>query len=123
MRYDKDDWRRVAEKKAQKYAVDTAAQDFPEYLRQAAVRSELLTKDPHWDIYLTRIQENVNKLQVALAAAQAKLESPEIWDSTELHRIKAVALECRAMIRAFNIAISYPKAIIDAHRESTKEAK
>lgn len=90
-----------------------------ELLRQAAVKSELLTGDDCWDTYMTRLQKEVEKCEQLLRQARAKLEQGDIWDAVELHRIKSVVIESKAMIAAFSIAMHYPKAIIDQHKSNS----
>lgn len=115
--YDKKLCRQVLIK--HKLESKTEVQHTAELLRQSAVKSEHLTNDELWDAYISRIQAQIEKLEAMRDQAREELESAGIWDSTELSRIKSVVLEAKAMIKAFNIAISYPKEIINAQLEST----
>lgn len=125
MNYDKRQCEEAIKARAKRHQAKVTNMDsqIAEFLRQSAVRSELLTRDENWDVYLTRIQEHVNRSMATLNSARLKLEDPTIWSTEELYRIKSVAIEAKAMINAFNIAISIPGEIIKERKKLTDDLK
>lgn len=125
MNYDKAQFRELMEsrdelnpqKQARKQPAGAGLSAYPELLRQAAVKSEALTRDENWNNYLSRIQKDIEGAESMLAQARATLEDPKVMAYEDLMRAKTVVLESKAIINALNIAISYPVHIIEAHKK------
>lgn len=121
MNYDKSQFKHLLDKLASEEKVRNSSHSLaahPELLRQAAVKSEALTKDSNWDTYLSRIQKDIESAENMLQQARAKLEDPKVVRYEELIQAKTVILESKAIINALNIAINYPVSIIQAHKKN-----
>lgn len=86
----------------------------------AATVMDALTKDPHWDRYLTYLQGILETWKKARDGAREKLASPAIWAHEDLLKLKCDVLAADAAIQAFQLAIDLPKAIMGGHDEAKR---
>lgn len=80
---------------------------------QASVMERLLTSFDHWNKYLSYLQGLVDRAKQSRDAAMAKQNDPAIWDGATMSRLKAEVAEASAMIRAWDIAMQLPRALIE----------
>ena len=114
--------KRIEERRAKNplKAVASDTRGPAELLRQASVKSDLLVNDPHWDTYLSYIQAQVEQLEKMVEDATAKLVDPKVIDHEEMIQAKMIIGEASAMIRAFTMAMGFPTAIMEAHKNAAK---
>ena len=89
-----------------------------EWLAQAAVSAEQLMADPHWKVYQQYLAAAVGNTEQNADALRRKLASPLVVDHSEILITKIALAESEAMIRAWNVAISMPKEIMEKGEEA-----
>lgn len=92
-------------------------------IRQASVNARWLVNDSKWDTYLTWIQADKEELESMAASARVVLEDPAVMDHNSLLKAKTVLLESKAMIKALDIAISYPTQILVGKKDLEEREK
>lgn len=97
-----------------------AAMPLVRLITSAAPVMDALTKDPHWDRYLTYLQGILETWTRARDGARDKLASPAIWAHEDLLKLKCDVLAADAAIQAFQLAIDLPKAIMGGHDEAKR---
>lgn len=120
MNYDKKRVAEVLQRREKTNNREALLNATAELLRQSAVKSELLTQDPVWDLYLTRIQKDIDIAEDQLATLRAKLEDPEEFSTETLVKLKSTVLQKKATIEALSAAIQYPKVIMEAQKKVKK---
>lgn len=84
-----------------------------EYLAQAEVKMENLTGDPYWDIYLSYLQEALERMTARHSQLEAELCSPDTVDPNAIMGIKLAIAQIGGQIDAVEQAISLPKSIME----------
>ncbi len=82
-------------------------------VRQAAVKAELLTGDPVWDLFLTYLQHTVEETEAYRQSAQDILTHPSTVDHHSMLQAKIVLAECNSRIAILEAVISLPKDLIE----------
>ena len=88
----------------------------------APIMDRLMTT-PDWDRYLQYLQARVEAATKARETARARLGGPEVWDATEMHKLKSKILECDGMIVAWEFAMGLPKALQEGAEAALKLAE
>ena len=86
--------------------------------KQSAVRLEHITGDPVWDTYLSYLEAAIEGAQAQADQARRILEDSQIVDHDTILKAKVALNECKAMILAWETALSLPKDIIAAGDEA-----
>lgn len=76
----------------------------------APIMDRLMTT-PDWDRYLQYLQARVDAATKARDTARARLGGSEVWDATEMHKLKSAIREFDGMIMAWEFAMGLPKAL------------
>jgi hypothetical protein len=84
------------------------------------IMAKLTTSSDEWNRYLSYLQGQVDRVRAARADAQAKLNSPDIWEPSQMNKLKADILQADAMISAWEFAMQLPKALVDGGAEATE---
>lgn len=94
-------------------AADRQASAMPMIRAAAAVAPimDRLMTTPDWDRYLQYLQARVEAATKARDVARARLGGPDVWDVTEMHKLKSAILEASGMIVAWEFAMGLPKAL------------
>lgn len=123
MSFDRNEFDRVSRDKA----VDRVRESHRalEYLSQAAVKAELLTGSPQWDVFLSYLQSTRDVCAQQLAGFERVLVDPRVVNDDDMRRAKISAVECRARIETLDSVMTLPAQIMsegtkarDAIRES-----
>ncbi len=88
-----------------------------EMLHQAAVKSDLLTKDDGWDFYLTLIQSWIEKTELQKNQFKELSLSADIVNEDEQRRIKNYYLQCSERLVVLQEIITIPKQIVEQHEK------
>ena len=81
--------------------------------RQAAVSAELLTSDPHWDYFLSIIQEDINQTEELVKSLQEQLTSATIVNHDDIIKLKIGIAQFEARISVLRQMQEVPKTIIE----------
>jgi hypothetical protein len=84
-----------------------------EYLAQAEVKMENLTGNPYWDIYLSYLQEALERMSSRHSQLEAELCSPDTVDPNVIMGIKLAIAQIGGQIDAVEQAIALPKSIME----------
>ncbi len=84
-----------------------------EYLVQAEVKMELLTGNPHWDIFLSYIQSTLDGLKDRLFAARNSLCSSSTVNPDLITALKLEIAEVGGMVKSMEAVLSLPKGIME----------
>lgn len=84
-----------------------------EYLVQAEVKMELLTGNPHWDIFLSYIQFTLDGLNSRLSQARDALCSPATVNPDLITSLKLEIAEVGGMVKSMEAVLSLPKGIME----------
>lgn len=84
-----------------------------EYLVQAEVKMELLTGDPHWDVFLSYIQSTIEGLKDRLFTARDSLCSSSTVNPDLITALKLEIAEVAGMIKSMEAVLSLPKGIME----------
>jgi hypothetical protein len=82
-------------------------------VQQAAVKAELLTGDPVWDLFLTYLQHTIEETEAYRQNAQNVLVHPSTVDHHEMLQAKIALAECNSRIDILRAVISLPKDLIE----------
>jgi hypothetical protein len=82
-------------------------------VQQAAVKAELLTGDPVWDLFLTYLQHTIEETEAYRQSAQNALIHPSIVGHHEMLQAKIALAECNARITILKAVVSLPKDLIE----------
>lgn len=85
-----------------------------ELLRQAAIRTELLTGNSEWDSFLGYIQAAMEGTEAQVQSWIELMSDPLIVDHDQIMRAKIVLAECKGRIDAWQAVIELPKDLIEA---------
>jgi|SRR6185295_2537261 len=102
------DWKARMAEKANKLA--PVRQVNESYLRQAAVSSELLTSHPAWDVYLQRLQVDLNDAKDALLSWQEKVAGA--LTDADLRKVQIEINVFQDRVKVLIHCMSLPKEII-----------
>lgn len=84
-----------------------------EYLVQAEVKMELLTGNPHWDVFLSYIQSTLEGLNFRLTQAREALCSTATVSPDLITQLKLEIAEVGGMIKSMEAVLSLPKGIME----------
>ncbi len=84
-----------------------------EYLVQAEVKMELLTGNPHWDVFLSYIQSTIEGLDARLEHARNTLCDPKTVNADLIFSLKLEIAELGGMIKSMEAVLSLPKGIME----------
>ncbi len=82
-------------------------------VQQAAVKAELLTGDPVWDLFLTYLQHALEETETYRQSAQDTLTHPNMVDHHSMLQAKIALAECNSRIAILEAVISLPKDLIE----------
>lgn len=82
-------------------------------IQQAAVKAELLTGDPVWDLFLTYLQHTIEETEAYKLNALDALVHPATVDHHSMLQAKIALAECNARITILEAVISLPKDLIE----------
>ena len=85
-----------------------------ELLRQAAVRTELLTGNSEWDSFLGYIQAALEETEFQRKNLFSAISDPLCVDHNAIMQIKIAIAECKGRIDAWQAVIELPKDLIEA---------
>ncbi len=85
-----------------------------EMLRRAEVGAKFLTNDENWDVYLSYIQNAIERTEAQLSAFKEGLCDPNITNTDEIMRIKIHAATCAGRIEAMKAMRALPKELMTA---------
>lgn len=88
-----------------------------EMLQQAAVSQDLLTKDDHWDYYLSLIQSWIEKTEKQKENFRDLSLSPDIVNIDDQQRIKNYYIQCSERLSVLQAVIQIPHQIIKQHED------
>ena len=80
-----------------------------EAIRQAAVKTDLLTGDPLWDTFLTYLQELSDRYGARRDAARSVMVSDAVTGHKDLLRAKIDFARCDEAITAIGVIMRLPK--------------
>ena len=84
-----------------------------EYLVQAEVKMELLTGNPHWDIFLSYIQAHLDGLKDRLFQSRDSLCSSSTVNPDRITSLKLEIAELAGIIKGLEAVMSLPKGIME----------
>lgn len=103
---------------------DRRAQEIMPMVRMVAgaapVMARLMTQDENWNRYVTYLQGMVERTAAARDAARAKLNDPNVLEHAAMLKLKFDAAEADAMVRAWQLAIEIPRAVLEGGEEAEK---
>ena len=85
-----------------------------ELLRQAAIRTELLTGSPDFDSFLGYIQAAMEGTEAQRKSLIELLSDPLVVDHVRIMQAKIALAECKGRIDAWQTVIELPKDLIEA---------
>ena len=85
-----------------------------ELLRQAAIRTELLTGTPDFDSFLGYIQAAMEGTEGQRESLVELLSDPLVVDHARIMQAKIALAECKGRIDAWQVVIKLPKDLIQA---------
>ena len=85
-----------------------------EYLVQAQVKMENLTGDQYWDIYLSYLQDVVERISVQSDHARDRLCNTKMVDPNAIIEIKMEIAGLNSQIKLLEAIIGLPKAIMES---------
>jgi hypothetical protein len=80
-------------------------------LHAAAVSMEHLTRDDHWNRFLSLLQAMREQVQTRKQDAERKQADRSIWDPKDLFKLKSDVIEADAMLGLLDAIMSLPKAL------------
>ncbi len=80
-------------------------------IQQAAIKADLMTGDPNWDIFLTYLQENSNKNQSSRDALLSELSNPSLVNPDQVAAKRIALIQCNERIRVLEHVIALPTLI------------
>jgi len=87
-------------------------------IQQAAVKAELLTGDPVWDLFLTYLQHAIEETEARKESAQGILIHPANVDHNSMLQAKIALAEFNSRIDLLKDVISLPKRLIEMGTEA-----
>ena len=84
-----------------------------ELLRQAAIRTELLTGSSEWDSFLGYIQAVMEETEAQRKSLIELLSDPLVVDHVHIMQAKIALAECKGRIDAWQAVIELPKDLIE----------
>ncbi len=111
------DWKRRVEERKKSEAPNRAQYD--SLLQQAVVASDLLTSHPAWDVYLQRLQVDLDKATAELGECVERIAECYQEDGLRMVQIKMNVLKDR--ILTLHHCMSLPKEII-SHAHDTLDS-
>ena len=85
-----------------------------ELLRQAAIRTELLTGSSEWDSFLGYIQAALEETEFQRKNLLSAIADPLCVDHNTIMQMKIALAECKGRIDAWQAVIELPKDLIEA---------
>lgn len=85
-----------------------------EYLVQAQVKMENLTGDQYWDIYLSYLQDVLERISVQSDHARDRLCNTKMVDPNAIIEIKMEIAGLNSQIKLLEAIIGLPKAIMES---------
>ena len=82
-------------------------------IQQAAVKAELLTGDPVWDLFLTYLQHALEETETYRQSAQDMLTHPNTVDHNTMLQAKIALAESTSRASILEAVISLPKDLIE----------
>ena len=104
----RDDVRNVGDERGRRFAHDRNT----ELLQQAAVSAQLLTGSPHWDRFLSLLQNLLEEADQQAEDCRRVLCDTGRIDQTEAMGMKILLAKCEARILTLQAVMAYPKQII-----------
>ncbi|HDY66110.1 MAG TPA: hypothetical protein ENH84_07770 [Phycisphaerae bacterium] len=87
-------------------------------IQQAAVKAELLTGDPVWDLFLTYLQHALEETETYRQRAQDMLTHPNTVDHNIMLQAKIALAESTSRASILEAVISLPKDLIELGSEA-----
>ena len=87
-------------------------------IQQAAVKAELLTGDPVWDLFLTYLQFALEETEVYRESAQNILIHPNTVDHSSMLQAKIALAESTSRASILKAVISLPKDLIQMGKDA-----
>ena len=107
-----EDYQELLEKKAKDKLNGQRPQ--LEYLKQAQVKMELLTGDPHWDTFLSYLQNALEGLRLVEERFEKELIAPDLVDHGDIMKVKHGLVQVSAQINLLEGILALPKDIIES---------
>ena len=86
-------------------------------LHRAAVQTELLTGNPHWDEFLGYIQAAVEEAERQRDGFMEALDDPNIVDDAQVRKLRNARLACNERIGAWRAVMELPKDLLENKSE------
>ena len=87
-------------------------------VEQAAVDKEILTSDPHWNIFLQEIQKTIDDSEKNLESLKEQHEDPALTNPDKITLIKNAILMNKQDISTLKRVIKLPKDIIEEGKKA-----
>lgn len=118
MPYDREDFfKSIA---AQRETTQRALLPQAHALHASAVSMELLTRDEHWNRYLTLLQGMRDSVEARKRDAEKKQSDPSVWDPKDLYKLKSDVLRADAMLDLMDTIMGLPKALHDGGEKAVE---
>ena len=112
MSYTREDWLELNETN-RKRAMNGERGNM-EYLVQAQVKQGYLTANPHWDVFLSYLQNALDELVKKETSVRNVLCSSSVVDTNTIMELKLDLAETAGQIKLLEGVLALPKDIIDA---------
>jgi len=111
MGFDREEYRQQIAGKA-KERITADAKNL-HMIERAALDAVAVTSDPHWDLYLSYLQNAIEETKGQKARLMEKLGDSRVVESAEIMHLKLHIAECTGMLNAWIVARDLPKELME----------
>ena len=117
MAFNRDEYRAAIKEAGTQRSADSV-RDLKRHAR-SALEAEAVTGNPHWDYYLSYLQDAIETTDAQIAHLTSFLCDDTVVDHNQMMTLKLALAECKGMASAWKTARDLPKDLIENGEKAT----